>query len=231
MGLAMTRPRVYLDANVFVAAFEHAGAHSDHAWWIFDAVESGKILAGTSEITLAEVLVKPIEIGATDLVDGYERMMVSSASFEVLPVRRDILVNAAALRARRSSVRLPDAVHIATAQALSCGFFISDDRGSQRRRAFACWRSIPLRSTTYSKANHRDIPSPLRPRPLRRLRPRRSPTAGGQARIVRYARRDAGAGRRIRLGQIGHGAVDHAAVCRIRPAGTVRRDPVQGQEF
>jgi predicted nucleic acid-binding protein len=128
MGPAMTRPRVYLDANVFVAAFEHAGAHSDHAWWIFDAVESGKILAGTSEITLAEVLVKPIEIGATDLVDGYERMMVSSASFEVLPVRRDILVNAAALRARRSSVRLPDAVHIATAQALSCGFFISDDR-------------------------------------------------------------------------------------------------------
>lgn len=120
--------RVYLDANVFVAAFEHIGAHSDHAWWIIRAIESGEIAAGTSEITLAEVLVKPFEVGATDLADGYERMIVSGSNFAVLPVRRDILVGAAALRARRTSTRLPDAVHIATAQALSCRFFISDDR-------------------------------------------------------------------------------------------------------
>jgi predicted nucleic acid-binding protein len=130
MGPAMTdaQHRVYLDANVFVAAFEHIGAHSDHAWWIIRAIESGEIAAGTSEITLAEVLVKPFEVGATDLADGYERMIVSGSNFEVLPVRRDILVGAAALRARRTSTRLPDAVHIATAQALSCRFFISDDR-------------------------------------------------------------------------------------------------------
>ena len=37
------QPRVYLDANVFVAAFEHMGAHSDHAWWIIHAIESGEI--------------------------------------------------------------------------------------------------------------------------------------------------------------------------------------------
>jgi predicted nucleic acid-binding protein len=130
MGPAMTddQPRIYLDANVFVAAFEHIGAHSDHAWWIIRAIESGEIAAGTSEITLAEVLVKPFEVGATDLADGYESMIVSGSNFEVLPVRRDILVGAAALRARRTSTRLPDAVHIATAQALSCRFFISDDR-------------------------------------------------------------------------------------------------------
>jgi len=122
------QPRVYLDANVFVAAFEHMGAHSDHAWWIIRAIETGEIAAGTSELTLAEVLVKPLELGASELVAGYEKMMVSDSNFEVLPVRRDILVNAAALRARRISIRLPDAVHIATAEALSCGFFISDDR-------------------------------------------------------------------------------------------------------
>jgi predicted nucleic acid-binding protein len=122
------RPRVYLDTNVFVAAFEHVGAHSDHAWWIIRAVEGGEIAAGTSEITLAEVLVKPFEVGAIDLAKGYQSMMTSGSNFEVLPVRRDILVKAAALRARRNSIRLPDAVHLATAQALSCAFFISDDR-------------------------------------------------------------------------------------------------------
>jgi predicted nucleic acid-binding protein len=130
MGTTMNvaQPRVYLDANVFMAAFEHVGAHSDHAWWIIRAIENGEIAAGTSELTLAEVLVKPFEIGAAELANGYERLMVSATNFEVLPVRRDILVGAAALRARRTSVRLPDAVHIATAQALSCAFFISDDR-------------------------------------------------------------------------------------------------------
>jgi predicted nucleic acid-binding protein len=124
----VAQPRVYLDANVFVAAFEHVGAHSDHAWWIIRAIETGEIAAGTSELTLAEVLVKPFEVGAPELANGYEKMMVSGSNFEVLPVRRDILVGAATLRARRASIRLPDAVHIATAQALSCAFFVSDDR-------------------------------------------------------------------------------------------------------
>lgn len=121
-------PRVYLDANVFITAFEHVGARSDHAWWILEAVEEGEIAAATSEITLAEVLVKPSERGATDLTAAYEKMILSGPNFEVLPVRRDVLVAAAGIRARRSSVRLPDAVHIATAQALACAAFVSDDR-------------------------------------------------------------------------------------------------------
>jgi len=121
-------PRVYLDANVFITAFEHGGARSDHAWWVIRAIESGRISAGTSEITLAEILVKPLERGQTDLIGAYEKMIASGSHFEVMPVRRDILVDAAGLRARRNSVRLPDALHIATAQALACGFFISNDR-------------------------------------------------------------------------------------------------------
>ena len=121
-------PRVYLDANVFIAAFENVGAHSDHAWWILRAVEDGEVTGMTSEITLAEVLVKPLEIGATDLAAGYEKMITSTQRFEVLPVSREILVSAAGVRARRSSIKLPDAIHIATARAFSCAFFVSDDR-------------------------------------------------------------------------------------------------------
>jgi predicted nucleic acid-binding protein len=66
----VAQPRVYLDANVFVAAFEHVGAYSDHAWWIIRAIETGEIAAGTSELTLAEVLVKPFEVGAPELANG-----------------------------------------------------------------------------------------------------------------------------------------------------------------
>lgn len=121
-------PRVYLDANVFVAAFENVGAHSDHAWWILRAVEAGEIVGTTSEITLAEILVKPLETGAKDLAAGYESMIVPSGAFDVRPVNRDVLIKAAGVRAHRRSVRLPDAIHIATATASSCAFFVSDDR-------------------------------------------------------------------------------------------------------
>lgn len=123
------RPRVYLDANVFIAAFESQGAHSDHAWWVLQAVESGAITASTSEISLAEVLVKPIERGDKGLAEAYESILISGSGFEVLPVRRDILIEAARTRARRGAIRLPDAIHIATARASSCGFLVSDDRG------------------------------------------------------------------------------------------------------
>jgi predicted nucleic acid-binding protein len=120
-------PRVYLDANVFIAAFENVGAHSDHAWWILRAIEDGEITGMTSEITLAELLVKPLETGATDLAAGYEKIIAPTERFEVLPVSREIIVSAAGVRARRNSVKLPDAIHIATAHMFSCAFFVSDD--------------------------------------------------------------------------------------------------------
>jgi predicted nucleic acid-binding protein len=120
--------RIYLDANVFIAAFEHVGAHSDHAWWILHAIEQGEITGLTSEITLAEVLVKPVERGAADLASAYDKMIASGPNFEVLPVRRDILIRAAEIRGGRSSIRLPDAIHIATAVAMDCRVLVSDDR-------------------------------------------------------------------------------------------------------
>jgi predicted nucleic acid-binding protein len=121
-------PRVYLDSNVFITAMETPGAHSDHAWWIIDAIDDGTIAAVTSEITIAEVLVKPIQLGDSAIITAYEEMIAPSSYFEVLPVRRDILIGAAQLRARRSSIRLPDAIHLATAQASSCSYMVSDDQ-------------------------------------------------------------------------------------------------------
>jgi predicted nucleic acid-binding protein len=128
MGSAVNQPRVYLDANVFITAMETPGAHSDHAWWIIRSVEEGNITGVTSEITLAEVLVKPMQMGNAELVAAYQQMIMPGARFDVLPVRRDVLVSAAGLRARRTSVRLPDAIHIASALSSSCRFMVTDDR-------------------------------------------------------------------------------------------------------
>jgi predicted nucleic acid-binding protein len=137
--------RVYLDSNVFIAAMENPGAHSDHAWWIINAIEESQIVGVTSEITLAEILVKPIELGDRDLAAAYEQMIVSNANFEVLQVGREILIGAAQMRARRSSIRLPDAIHVATALATHCSHFVSDD---QRLHSIDSLKMLPVNPFT-----------------------------------------------------------------------------------
>jgi predicted nucleic acid-binding protein len=121
------RPTVYLDTNVFIAAFEHATARADHARWLLSAVEAGWIAGATSELTLAELLVKPLQVGASDLVEAYKDMIQSTAGFEVVTVDRDILIEAARVRAGRLSIRLPDAVHVATARHLGCDCLVTGD--------------------------------------------------------------------------------------------------------
>lgn len=120
-------PRVYLDANVFIAAFEAPGAHGDHAWNILHAVEQAEVTAVTSELTLSEILVKPLEQGASELATAYDQMISPANNLEIVSVSRDVLVHAARLRAGRRGLRLPDAVHIASAQSTGRSYFITED--------------------------------------------------------------------------------------------------------
>jgi predicted nucleic acid-binding protein len=135
------KPRVYLDSNVFIAAYENPGAISDHAWWIIEAIEKDQIEAVTSELTLAEILVKPIAAEDRVLLEGYEQILQSNGSFSVLPVERDVLIDAARLRALTAGLRTPDAIHLATASKLACTIFVSGDR---RLRGSGEIRILPL---------------------------------------------------------------------------------------
>lgn len=120
--------RVYLDANVFISAFETVGARSDHAWWILNAIDDGEMLGMTSELTLAEILVGPMQDGDDELARRYQSMISQGEGFEIAAVSRNILIEAAMLRTMRRSLRLPDAIHIASARLGGCQFVLSDDR-------------------------------------------------------------------------------------------------------
>ena len=120
--------RVYLDANVFIYAFETIGARSDHAWWLLEAIEDNELLGVTSELTLAELLVGPMQTGDDELAKGYQSMIAPGESFEVAPVSRNILIEAAMLRSTTRSLKLPDAIHVASARIAGCQFIVGNDR-------------------------------------------------------------------------------------------------------
>jgi predicted nucleic acid-binding protein len=121
-------PRVYVDTNVYISAFETGGARTDHARWLFDAAEQGRLIVVTSELTLAELLVRPIAEGATYLIDAFRAMIAPGPSSEVVPVSRRVLEGAAGLRASRRGLKLPDAIHCASALEARCSAMVTDDR-------------------------------------------------------------------------------------------------------
>jgi predicted nucleic acid-binding protein len=125
---ALNDKRVYLDTNVIIYSAEGFESHALLLKEFFQRMESGSFQGLTSEMTLMEVLVRPIRDGNAQLIDYYERMLGSDSSVEVFPIERRILRRAATIRAE-ADIKPIDAIHVATAQETNCHFFISDDRG------------------------------------------------------------------------------------------------------
>ena len=119
--------RVYLDANVFVYAVERVAPYAEALRPLFQSITSGETSAVTSEITLAETLVKPFRTGDGELETAF-RNALDTPVMTLAPVSRAVLVQAARLRAV-SSVKLPDAIHAATAQLSGCDVLLTNDTG------------------------------------------------------------------------------------------------------
>jgi len=118
---------VYLDTNIVIYVVEGYAPFERTIRALLDAVDNRQIRAATSELTLAEVLVKPKMDGKVDLVKAYHTFLESSAAIEVLPITQNILVQAAELRAS-SATKLPDAIHIATALSVGCSSLLTNDQ-------------------------------------------------------------------------------------------------------
>ena len=119
---------VYLDTNVFISAYEGTDARSDHLLSLFAAIARREFHATTSEMTLAELLPKPLSLGQASLASFYVDLLSQSGPLKVAPVTREVLLEAASLRGKTPTLKLPDAVHIATALQRECTALLSDDR-------------------------------------------------------------------------------------------------------
>ncbi len=131
MGLIVTFERVYLDSNVFIRAFE--GSLDDQIaqdlLGLFGLSGSKPTpVFVTSQITLAEVLVHPFKSHDIPRQLQYKLLLSKSSTWlEVVPVRQSILV-AAAQRRAQIRLKLPDAIHAATAAFSGCSHIVTGDR-------------------------------------------------------------------------------------------------------
>jgi predicted nucleic acid-binding protein len=119
---------VYLDSNVFIYAVEGFEKYAALCSIILDSIEEMRTHAITSELTLAEVLVLPLKEGNGTAVAKYEGLIKSQYDLKLIPISRDILREAARLRAS-TGIKIPDAIHVATALAHGAEFIFTADRG------------------------------------------------------------------------------------------------------
>jgi len=122
----ITGQRLYLDANLFIYALKEVEPWAEVTTRLLSAIDAGECSAVTSELALAECLVKPMELGRADVVQQYLSFLQTRRSLTIVPVTRDILIEAARLRAT-TRLKLPDAIHAATALRQSCTLFVTND--------------------------------------------------------------------------------------------------------
>ena len=123
----MEKERVYLDTNVIIGITETQSAMADGQKGLVNALLNRKLVGVTSEISLAECLVKPIKENDQALVDLYMELFSDESGLVISSIDRLILIEAAQVRAR-DKIKLPDAVHFATAQLSGCNTFITNDK-------------------------------------------------------------------------------------------------------
>jgi predicted nucleic acid-binding protein len=118
--------RIYLDANILIHLVEGYPEKHGELELVLQRIEKADLRAVTSELSLAEVLVKPYVENNAQLIDLCEALLAAGPQLDVLPLTRQVLRRSAMVRAM-SGTKLPDAVHIATALDARCGYFVSED--------------------------------------------------------------------------------------------------------
>ena len=126
--------RIYVDASALIYSIERHpifGVLLDPLW---EAVVNGGVELITCELTILECLVGPIRAGDRRSLEVFEKAFDESG-LQLLPVNRAVFRLAAELRATHSSLRTPDAVHLAAAEIYAAQWIVTNDRAMSGKAA------------------------------------------------------------------------------------------------
>jgi predicted nucleic acid-binding protein len=120
--------RFYCDANVFIMAVEGRAEGIGVAGSLLNAAIDESCVAVTSLLTLSETLVVPLRFAQQAAIESYRSLLGGGfPGILVKPVHAETMEVAAQLRARHPRLKLPDAIHLATARLAEVDWFVSND--------------------------------------------------------------------------------------------------------
>jgi len=114
-----------IDTMAFIYHLEGNEQYGPFTRILFSAVESGECRGVTSVLTLMEALVRPKEMGDSDMRDDYYFALTTFPNLTIRDVDAEVAERAAELRARR--LRPPDALQVATCLVEGGSAFVTND--------------------------------------------------------------------------------------------------------
>jgi predicted nucleic acid-binding protein len=118
--------RIYLDANVFIYHLIGHEPFRPVLEALFTRADRGECMLVSSELTLAELLVKPLRDKDVAAASRCRAMLETSPGLVLVPISRQIVLEAAVLRAS-TALKLPDALHGATSRLAACDALLTND--------------------------------------------------------------------------------------------------------
>lgn len=117
---------VYLDTAPLIYYLEENATHSSYLNQLFKKNEAGEFIFYSSVVTLTEVLTLPFRQGNVELAEQYQYFLSETQTLKLIPVNLPIAKLAAKLRAEYG-IRMPDAIHLATATEIKADWFLTND--------------------------------------------------------------------------------------------------------
>lgn len=123
----MAGRKVYFDTNIFIYVLNNTPGLAGPCLRLLEACASGHIAGLTGELTLAELLVKPLQLNDAAAVASVRELLIDDGAISLVGHDRTAFERAALHRARHG-LKLPDALQLATAQLAGAACLVSNDR-------------------------------------------------------------------------------------------------------
>jgi len=105
---------------------------------LFADIDSGRLQAVITPITLAEVLTGPLKAGNEVLAERYRTALTSPPGWTLRPLDAEVALLAARLRIK-NRLKLPDAMQLAVALHEGCHALVTHDRDFGRVDELVIW--------------------------------------------------------------------------------------------
>jgi len=123
--------RLYVDTAPLIYYVEENSAYVEMMRKIVRTIDETDLVAYSSVLTLAEVLVMPFREGDQRLIRAYQEILIAGDDYELVAVTPEIAVTAAETRARYG-LGTPDSLHVATAIATHFDAMLTNDSDMKR---------------------------------------------------------------------------------------------------
>jgi len=123
---------VFIDTAPIIYYIEAHPRYGPLVSHIVAALQSGRLTAFSSVITLVEVLPKPIEAGNEALAKQFSDFLTDRENISMMEITSGIAQSAGSFRGRYSFLRTMDAIQIAASLEAEADLFITNDSKLKR---------------------------------------------------------------------------------------------------